>query len=131
MTARRAALAAWLPFAVWCVLIIGLSSVPNLKPPDVGLPIADKFAHLGEYGILGAWFGRARRRPDESAARAALVGALLGLGFGTLDEIYQRGTPGRESSWLDTLADTVGAMLGAWTYHRVTSWRRRRSARGV
>jgi VanZ family protein len=125
MAGRGSALGAWLPVGIWLAVIFGLSSLPNLRPPDVGLPLPDKIAHLGEYAILGALLGRARgsRGPGW---RAALTGALLGLVIGTLDELYQRGTPGRESGAADALADTLGAALGFWVYTRFAARRRRR-----
>jgi VanZ family protein len=107
----------WLPVTVWLLVIFGVSSIPNLQVPDVGVPIADKFSHLGEYAVLGALFARARMH-GARVRRAAWGGALLGLVVGTVDELYQRGTPGRQSSALDAAADVLGATLGAvvWTW---------------
>jgi VanZ family protein len=126
MAGRGSALGAWLPFGIWLAVIFGLSSLPNLRPPEVGLPLADKLAHLGEYAILGALFGRARRGGG-SPARALLAGALLGAVIGTLDELYQRGTPGRQSGPADALADTLGAALGCWVQSRFAARRAGRS----
>lgn len=130
MSGRRSPLWAWLPVGAWLVVIFSLSSIPNLKPPELGLPIADKFAHFGEYSILGALYARARLR-GTSWRRAALHGAVLGLAVGTLDELYQRGTPGRESSALDAGADLVGAFTGAMVWRRGEElWGRAARARG-
>lgn len=116
---------AWLPVACWLLVIFGVSSIPNLKVPDVGLPIADKFSHLGEYAVLGALFARARLS-GAGMRRAAWGAALLGLVVGSFDEIYQYRTPGRESSALDATADILGATLGAllWTWI-AARWRAR------
>ena len=121
---------AWLPVALWLAVIFGVSTIPNLKVPEVGLPIADKFSHLGEYGVLGVLFARARLQRVRGG-RAALAGALLGLVVGTFDELYQRGTPGRESSPLDIAADACGAALGAWLWTWMAArWQARRRRDG-
>jgi VanZ family protein len=125
MPGRTSWRSAWLLFACWIAVIFGLSSVPDLSPPQVGIPMADKLAHLGEYGVLGALLARARpgRR---SAARTLLAGLILGSVVGALDEAYQSGTPGREVSARDALADAIGAAGGglAWAYFAA---RRRRA----
>jgi VanZ family protein len=115
-TARSSRLAAWLPFGLWIAVIFGLSSIPDFGPPDVGVPLADKIAHLGEYAVLGALYARARSGGTRGA-RGAVAGAVLGACIGALDETYQRTTPGREVSILDAAADTLGAALGvvSWT----------------
>jgi VanZ family protein len=94
------------------------------------VPIADKFSHLGEYAVLGALYARARMS-GAPMRRAALGGALLGLVVGSLDEIYQQRTPGRESSALDACADILGAALGAflWTW-MAARWPARRRRDG-
>jgi VanZ family protein len=126
MPGRPSRRSAWIPFGIWVAVVFGLSSVPNLGPPDVGLPMADKFCHLGEYGMLGILFARAQL-PGVSWRRALVSGALLGLLIGAIDESYQSGTPGRDVSALDALADTVGAALGAlmWTLWNARGQRRR------
>jgi len=108
---RPAGRQAWTVFGLWIAIILGMSSIPNLGPPDIGLPWADKVCHLGEYGVLGWLFARAR---GGRGARRMIAGALLGACMGALDETYQRLTPGREVSALDVLADTTGAALGAF-----------------
>ncbi len=126
MTGRPSRRSAWIPFGMWIALVFGLSSIPDLGPPDVGLPMADKFCHLSEYGVLGILFARAQLA-GVSRRRALLSGALLGLLIGAIDESYQSGTPGREVSALDVLADTVGAALGALAWTLWSARPRRRS----
>ena len=126
MPGRTSGRSAWLPVALWLIVIFAFSSVPDLGPPDIGLPMSDKLAHLGEYGILGVLLGRARAFGSRRG-RAVVLAALLGLGIGALDETYQRRTPGREVSALDALADSVGVALGtlAWGVFEARSGRRR------
>jgi VanZ family protein len=129
MSGRTSWRSAWLPVAFWLAVIVVLSSIPNLSPPDVGAPLSDKLAHLGEYGILGILLGRAgERRAGRSGFRTVVFGALTGLVVGTLDELYQRTTPGREVSALDTVADVIGASLGALVWVVVA---RRQASRRV
>ncbi len=73
----------------------------------------DKLAHAGVYAVLGAltlrawWIGGRR-----GATFVAIAFAMAG-GFGGIDELYQRTTPGRHSSWGDLIADCAGALVGA------------------
>lgn len=134
-SARPAGRQAWIAFGLWIVAILALSSIPGFGPPDVGLPGADKVCHLGEYGILGWLFARARGG-NRSALRRAVWGALVGLCMGIVDENYQRLTPGRDVSALDALADVSGATLGAvlgplWLDPAWRRLRRRGAKRGI
>ena len=78
MPGRTSWRSAWLPLAFWVTVIFGLSSIPDLSPPQVGIPMTDKLAHFGEYGILGALFTRARSG-RRGTARSLLTGLFLGL----------------------------------------------------
>jgi VanZ family protein len=71
-----------------------------------------------------------RTRNRAGWGRSLLRGALLGLGVGTLDELYQRGTPGRESTWTDVAADLAGAAFGAWGWRLRQERRARRPPAG-
>ena len=107
----------WLHFCLWIVLIFGLSSIPDLKPPMQGLPGVDKLYHAGEYAVLGVLWGRWR-------GGGLLRGALLGLVVGGIDEISQARVVGREPSLLDAGADVFGAALGCFAWSLWTRWRR-------
>ena len=48
---------------------------------------------------------------------------LLASLYGVSDEVHQAFVPFRNSSWLDWLADTVGAVLGVTALHRMASLR--------
>lgn len=124
MPGRTSRRSAWWPFVAWIAVVFALSSIPDLGPPDVGLPMTDKLAHLGEYGILGMLFTRGRAA-TESRRRSMLLAAIAGAVVGSLDETYQSGTPGREVSALDVVADTVGAACGALVWRLWAAWRAR------
>ena len=121
---------AWLPAACWVCVIFGMSSISGLSAPDIGVPMADKFAHLGEYGILGFLFARAAW-PEAGGLRAMSSGAVLGLLLGSVDEMYQGHTAGREVSALDATADLTGALLGSLCWWLSTRWRASRARAGA
>ena len=109
----------WLHLGLWLALIFVVSSIPDLKPPGDGIVGIDKLFHAGEYAVLGALWGRARR----AGRWPALQGACLGLVVGGLDELSQGRVRGRQMDLLDAVADLAGATLGclAWSL-----WTRRR-----
>ncbi len=111
----------WLHFGLWVGLVFGMSSIPDLKPPAPGVPGVDKLFHTGEYAVLGWLWGRARGRAGAGLVR----GALLGLGVGVADELYQGYVPGREVDLFDVAADVVGAALGCSVSSRRTRAERR------
>jgi len=119
----------WGPVAAYVLLIFGVSSMSS--PPAVAVaPNLDKVAHLAEYGVLGLMLGwalglpRTGGRPWGVFFLAVAVGAAIGLS----DELYQGTVPGRESSYLDLLADIVGltAALAALLW-----WGKRRGGAGL
>ena len=122
---RQALLYYWLPVVAYVVLIFTLSSIPNLAPP-FHFRNSDKVVHAMEYSILGFLMTRALRTipPLQGVATAAGLALVMGSTIGVLDEIYQKGTPGRESSPLDWLADTLGLTLAFLLY----LWYQRRHA---
>lgn len=77
---------------------------------------ADKVAHAGAYGVLGALLTVATGRPW----LAVLISAL----FGVSDEFHQSFVPQRAADVYDVLADTIGATIGA-TFVALLSRRRR------
>ena len=115
----------WLPVLLYVTLIFTLSSIPRLAPP-FHFPNSDKLVHTMEYAILGLLLTRALRTvpPLHPVMTGGLVALLMGSTIGALDEIYQKGTPGRESSPLDWLADTFGLTLSFLLY----LWYQRRHA---
>jgi VanZ family protein len=122
---RQALLYYWLPVLAYVALIFTLSSIPNLRPP-FHFRNSDKVVHVMEYSILGLLLTRALRTipPLQGAAPAAGLALVMGSTIGALDEIFQKGTPGRESSPLDWLADTFGLTLSFLLY----LWYQRRHA---
>jgi VanZ family protein len=106
----------WLPVLAYVGFIFSLSSIPGAKVPGP-FPFMDKLAHLLEYSLFGLLVGRAIRFTWTGAGRAAMTLGAIGIGAvtGLLDELYQRGVPGRSSDpydWLvDVLAVTAAVVL--------------------
>jgi VanZ family protein len=116
----------WGPVYGYAGFIFYLSAQPH---PETHLPFvthfSDKVLHVVEYAVLGALCYRALRGSGKGAWRqqAISVAILLASLYGASDEVHQAFVPFRESSWLDWLADTGGAVLGATAMHRVVSLR--------
>ena len=103
----------WLPVGLYLVLIFVVSSIPALSLPGMFI-FKDKLVHAVEYAGLGWLVHRAVQPtwPAAGAFRRLLLGIVGVAMFGVADEVYQAGTPGRDSSIFDWGADVVGASLG-------------------
>ena len=112
------ALLYWIWPVAYMVLIFILSSSPLTGKIPLIWIYQDKVIHFVEYGILAFLLARALTGPDATPKPwrpgAAL---LLTVIFGVSDEIHQSMVPGRDASFTDLLANTVGAMAGVllWT----------------
>ncbi len=82
--------------------------------------VSDKVLHAVEYGLFAVlWYRAFRSASGPMVARHALLFAIVAASlYGITDEVHQAFVPLRESSWLDWLADTIGAVLGplGWSY---------------
>ncbi len=117
----------WLPVAVWCGLIFGISSIPRL---DTGWGLWDlllrKLAHLTEYAVLAALLFRALRGSGTlSLARLLWLSSFLAILYAVTDEFHQRFVPGRTGALTDVLIDASGALLFCWFRSRRESTRSR------
>jgi VanZ family protein len=113
----------WGPLCGYAGLIFYLSSQPHPEedlPSFVGL-FSDKVLHLIEYAVLGGLcYVALRWGTNESWRSAALPLAVLFASlYGISDEVHQSFVPFRESSWLDWVADTIGATAGAVAMSRL------------
>jgi len=101
----------WLPVFAYIALIFTLSSIHGASIPTFG-PGVDKLEHLLEYSLFGLLAGRAIRftlGPTKRRLAAAVATMGMGAMVGALDELYQRGVPGRSSDVRDWIVD-VGAV---------------------
>lgn len=101
-----------LPAILWAMLIFGLSSIPSLSTPKIGIKPTDKLAHIIEFGIFGYLITRAFYHSNFSLRRYSIVlGITLGILYAFLDEFHQSLVPGRCVSLGDVVADSLGVLL--------------------
>ena len=102
-----------LPPILYGVVILAVSSIPNLKAPEVGTWPIDKVAHLVEYAGFAILVHRSSVRwrdwlkPESTLWLTLLITATWGI----LDELWQAQVPGRFSDPWDLLVDVAGAAL--------------------
>ena len=113
----------WMPVCAYAGLIFYLSSQPHPEDdlPSFVLSFSDKVLHVVEYAVLGGLCYRALCwGTNESWGNRALPLAVLFASlYGISDEIHQSFVPFRDSSWLDWVADTIGAAVGAAVMSRL------------
>lgn len=103
----------WAPVVLWCAIIFTLSSFSKLPGPPSG--ITDKHEHFVTYAILAALTLRALAggRLAGVTVTGALLAALFAMIYGGTDELHQAFVPGRDSSFGDLVADTLGGLMAA------------------
>ena len=116
----------WVPVALYAGAIFYLSAQSHPEdqlPSFVFRNVNDKVLHAVEYGILSLLCYRAFRwAAGPTVARQAVVLAIVTASvYGITDEVHQLFVPFRESSWLDWLADTIGAVIGAMSWRSIRS----------
>ncbi len=109
----------WFPLLFWVFLIFGLSSIPNISPDRIKLPSgSDKIIHYFEYSILALLFYRGLVYDRWNTGNLiAVVVVIAAAGVALTDEFYQSFVPGRDSSFLDLVADFSGVISGTVIYH--------------
>jgi VanZ family protein len=101
--------------AVACaILMVAVSSIPDVKLPSIGTGEIDKVLHLLEYGLLGFLVARGWGpwRTGTRHAAGVWIPAMILLAFAAADEYHQHWIPGRWPEWWDWAADTAGIMIG-------------------
>ena len=102
----------WIPAAVTMAGIAFLSHQSQL--PDVPGGPPDWLLHAIEFGVLavaclyGSTRGFDRRH---LSGKTALLALLIAVVYGALDEMHQGFVPGRDDSFRDWIADSIGALL--------------------
>ncbi len=98
----------WAPPVLYLSLVYAVSLTPKI--PTTGIYGLDKVLHFAEFGCLGLLLSRACGAPPDRNLWWGLF--VLGLIGGGVDELLQRGVPGRQSSAWDFLADAIGLTVG-------------------
>lgn len=112
----------WLTL-VYAILILIVSSIPNLKTPQLGFENQDKLYHFIEYSIFSVllFFTLLNSNKNFLRKNVLLISILIGASFGILDELHQKFIPGRTADILDFTADFVGItiiQIVFWIYYR-------------
>ncbi|MCP4627330.1 MAG: hypothetical protein GY850_28025 [bacterium] len=109
----------WLPLIAYCVFIYLQSSYPS---PEMlpSFKFSDKLFHFGAYAVMGVLFYRAYqtlpfKNKFQLVVPLSMISASL---YGVSDEIHQFFGPYRDGSYLDVIADILGAVCGVYVYHR-------------
>lgn len=92
----------------YCGLIFWLSDQEKLPVPAV-FDFQDKLLHFTAYFVMGCLSWRAFRHLRLKGQQLAFVSLLFCVLYGLSDEWHQSFVPGRKSSGLDWLADSLGA----------------------
>ncbi len=102
-----------LPPMLYALLVIGLSSIPNLKTPFLHKYPVDKILHFCEYAVFaGLTFRSFIRFPWLRTTQTVALAAIGGLAlFAAGDELYQNFIPGRRPDIRDFSTDLLGAGL--------------------
>lgn len=104
-----------LPVLLYMGSIFILSSIPTLRPPDLGFEPQDKFYHFVFYAPFGYFVARSFSEQlllPTVRGKYWFYSILFGVVYGISDEIHQYFVPGRIMSVWDMVADGLGVCLG-------------------
>ena len=110
------------PALFWTALLFTLSSISDLKAPQIDLGFEDKIYHFLVYTVYGLFLARAfwhQKRFPGLRKNFLLAALLVGVIFGLSDEFHQSFTPGRSVEWGDWLADTLGILSSLYLASKV------------
>lgn len=91
-----------------------LSNILNIQNTEVLEVIIRKLAHLLEYIVLGILFINCLK--DYNINKYLLISICLSFLYACSDEIHQLFIPGRSGNVIDVIIDTIGAVIGIFTY---------------
>lgn len=110
----------WLGLATTGLATLVLSLVAYREGITYPVPHGDKAVHLTIGGALAFFLdGVLRRRALRLGPVHAPLAAVLVLAPAGIEEILQRFSPNRSSSFADFAADIAGVALGVWLSRRV------------
>lgn len=110
----------WLPSIVVMAGIFAASATPASMIPTFGLwdVLVKKSGHFLGYALLGISFLLALKSWKPKPGQLAVMLSFL---YAVSDELHQLYTPGRHSSPVDVLIDTLGAAAGVIVISLVTN----------
>ena len=107
------------PTVLWALVILTLHIVPSDKipaPPDWGLSL-DKLVHFTLFAVLCVLLLYAYFRRGQFLTLSQLMWALVVLVlYGLILELVQIVVPGRNFSWMDLFADSIGVVAGNFIF---------------
>jgi VanZ family protein len=106
---------------VIALLYMGLIFLFSSFPPPIELPsfsLADKLAHLLQYGLLASLIYFALKKAQANF-HPILVAFLIASLYGVSDEIHQYFVAGRDADVLDAVADAVGSFVFPLGIHAI------------
>jgi glycopeptide antibiotics resistance protein len=100
-------------FLVLFIILIIAITVLSLLPPKSGLELgkSDKINHFLAYAILSLNFGFISTK-----IRPYFIGIPFLIAYGLLIEFFQGFVPGRDPSFYDALANSVGVFSGFFIF---------------
>ena len=101
----------YLATGAYCSFLFWISHQSKLPGAELAFDGSDKFAHFVAYGLLSALVSTGLHRAPRPFGKPVLRWApvlFAGL-YGISDEIHQYFVPGRTFSYLDMVADVLGA----------------------
>ena len=112
---KRKVYLVYVPLIIYWIILFTATSLPAANLPSVA--ISDKIKHFGAFFGLSVLLSLTLIYQNKILffkkyflAAALVISSIYGL----LDEIHQRFVPGRNSEFLDWVADSLGAAVGVF-----------------
>lgn len=99
----------------FAIVMLSLLPVPDVRM-TVEVPLMDKWAHMVMYGVLTLviWLEYIRAHRQMRGRRLLLLAFLAPIAMGGVLELMQAYlTTCRSGEWLDFVANSIGAVVGA------------------
>lgn len=113
------------------IVLLSLLPIPDVRM-TVEVPLVDKWTHMVMYGVLTLmiWLEYIRAHRQMRGLRLLLLAFLAPIAMGGALELMQVYlTTCRSGEWLDFVANSIGAVVGAGC-GLLASWLRERSSGG-
>ena len=116
----------WLPVILYCLAIYIQSDLPASEHIP-SFEFSDKVLHFFAYAVMGILFYRAYQtlRIKDNPQMLLLFSVVSASVYGISDEIHQYYVPFRDASFLDVIANILGAVCGVYLYHLWIFYRNR------
>lgn len=113
---------------LWTLLIFVLCLIPSNELPDVDVPLVDKWAHVILFGIF-AFLWACTIPSRKLYVFFAVLMTTIFLGW-LVEYIQGHYTLGRTQDNMDTLADSIGGIIGLILFFILSFIAERRKANG-